>query len=123
MTRVWRDFGYEGGYNPVDVPLLLTSSALQLVCELVLDVLCVWVEERLHAVAVVRAWDARFKGFTPVVWACGMVAFVLFNEGFSRLPWCPDDGGYFCACNQSYSAHQAYCDALNATANATLVGG
>ncbi len=93
-------------------------------CELVLDVLCVWVEERLYAVAVVRAWDVRFKGFTPVVWACGMVAFGLFNKALSSPNhWCPDYTEYFCACNQSYSVHQAYCEALNATANATLVGG
>ena len=115
-VRFWYDLGYVGDV-PLDVPLLVGATVLQLVCEVVVDLMCVYVE-RMNGLDVERAWDDRFRGFGVAVFFYGLVAFVLFLVGFERFPPACPDTEYFCMCYDQldYNVHQHYCDGwLNET--------
>ena len=113
--RLYFDFGYDSYDQEINVPLLLTSTSLQLVCELGVDVLSLYVE-RMHGIDVVKAWNHRFQGFFVCVWVGSTFAFSEFLGGFSRVPpecFCP------CPTNLTYIVHQEYCDAWWNTTNGT----
>jgi len=116
--RLWFDLGYESYEADLDLPLLLSSTALQVVCELCVDMLCLYVE-RIQGIDVTKEWNNRFKGYFVCVWLCSTFAFIMFLAGFLREP--PE---CFCHCpsNLTYVVQINFCSQYWNATNATLIG-
>ena len=83
--RFFVDLGYVAG-TPTDALFLLGSTVFQLVVELCVDALCVFVEKR-RGIDIEKVWrELRPDGFLLVGWICSFTAFYMFIMAFVRIP-------------------------------------
>lgn len=111
-VRLFFDLGYMLYNGGVNTKLQVVSAVLQLVCELAVDMLCVYVERWVQGVDVAMAWTNRFSGFGIVMWLSSLLAFIWFLVGFLRLPPVCTGSETFCNCTEdrlTYAVHQDYC--------------